>query len=653
MLQKVKQFLTAEEVPRWFGLSVVMIYLVGLGAVAQYGIVEARREGIAHFVPACRYALQSLADRLGRVSTPNGGEEERRGAYHRLLRQFAAAVPAYHLRIVDGTGRVVASRDPGEVGKDLSSDPYRPVLRPQMDLSEGVASSEFDEALFYRFRLPTRGAGDATAEEKGEIPSTLYLEATVSAIPLIDPADSDLARVLAIVLVVLGALFVVYRALREHMHGVSRVAERLRLRSALAAEQLNVLRIEDARDAVAKAWNDLIDLVESLHQDVQRREADAELAQILKNARAGALGEALNAVPDGIVYVEESGELAYANTAACRMFGWEADRVCGCEIGQLSASGPGARILEVVRGSRQGGRFEPRNELIDGEAPAKEGEEASGAETGVFRVGVFPLKRSARAGGCVVIVRDVSQQVRAERAREEFMTQVTHELRTPLTNIRAYADTLSSGMFDDPKVVTECYNVITKETRRLARLIEDILSVSQLEVGSVEIVPGRVDLARLLSEGVRDVRQLAEEKNIDLQLVLPPKLEPIQADRDKLAVVINNLLGNAIKYTPADGNIVVGCQVGDGEVVITFKDNGIGIDPADQSRIFEKFARAKDPQVQTVSGTGIGLYTAREIVRRHGGDIEVISRKGEGSTFLVRLPHTPSRATLRTTSVEV
>ena len=133
---------------------------------------------------------------------------------------------------------------------------------------------------------------------------------------------------------------------------------------------------------------------------------------------------------------------------------------------------------------------------------------------------------------------------------------------------------------------------------------------------------------------------------------LPTKMEPINADRDKLAVVVNNLLGNAIKYTPSDGDVLVGFQCSGDEVVLTLKDNGIGIDPAD-ARVFEKFQRGNGPEVENETGTGIGLYTAREIVRRHGGDIELISRKGEGSTFMVRLPHRESRATALSPAEEV
>ena len=218
------------------------------------------------------------------------------------------------------------------------------------------------------------------------------------------------------------------------------------------------------------------------------------------------------------------------------------------------------------------------------------------------------------------------------------MSQVTHELRTPLTNIRAYAETLSSGVFDDPKVITECYNVIMKETRRLSRLIEDILSISQLEVGTIQLRVDDVDLRTLMTESVRDLRALADEKQIDMQLSLPSKLPVIRGDRDKLAVVVNNLLGNALKYTQSGGSVRVGCQVSAEEVLITVKDTGMGIDPKDHDRIFEKFQRGSSPDVEEITGTGIGLTTAREIARRHGGDIVVMSSKGDGATFVVHIP---------------
>jgi two-component system sensor histidine kinase VicK len=261
-----------------------------------------------------------------------------------------------------------------------------------------------------------------------------------------------------------------------------------------------------------------------------------------------------------------------------------------------------------------------------------------GADGSYYQVQVIPVRTTQQSARVLILIHDVSQQVRADKAREEFVSQVTHELRTPLTNIRAYTETLSSGQFDDPQVITECYNVITKETRRLSRLVEDILSISQLEVGTMKLVLDNVDLRSLLAEAVRDVRGIAESKSQDLQLALPAKLATIKGDRDKLTVVVNNLLGNALKYTPAGGQVTLSCKATDTQVQISVRDTGIGIDPKDHGRIFEKFQRADDDAVRAETGTGIGLTTAREIVQQHGGDITVVSRKGEGATFTATLP---------------
>ena len=149
----------------------------------------------------------------------------------------------------------------------------------------------------------------------------------------------------------------------------------------------------------------------------------------------------------------------------------------------------------------------------------------------------------------------------------------------------------------------------------------------------MQLVMDRVDLCQLLTEAVRDVRGIAESKNIDLQLTLPPKAEKIQGDRDKLTVVVNNLLGNALKYTPENGQVVMSCKSENNGLTVSVRDSGIGIDPRDHGRIFEKFQRAEDPDVLQETGTGIGLTTAQEIVRQHGGEITVVSKKGEGATF--------------------
>ncbi|MGD2108909.1 MAG: ATP-binding protein [Phycisphaerae bacterium] len=671
----LRRFLTAEEVPRWFGLSLVLIYLVGIGSVAHYGIVQARRESATHYQRTTRYAVSAFCDSLSALPGEGLDDPGLIGAYQRSLREFAAGVTARVARIVDADGRVWASTDPGEIGATIT--PVAPdaalaqtvadeleVSYLSVDGSAGRASPE----LLIRARIdrsPFRGLSPqpadapdddgAAAEEKGQPGAVasgtetrdvgpLYLEARLPPEPVAQRGLADHARALAIVLVVLGALFVVYRCLREQLRGVSRIADRLQSHGDSLEEEISSLRVADTLDGVTATWNQLIDMTQQLLDNARRTEANAELSRVLERSAGGALADALNAVPDGFAYIVDEDRFEYANASACHFFGWTEDECKSITLGTAERTGVAGKALDLLCEARQpDGSFEARSAVLT----------ADGDEDGTenaFSVRISPLRTAQKKGECVVLIRDVSQNVRADRAREDFLTQVTHELRTPLTNIRAYAETLSSGMFDDPNVITECYNVITKETRRLARLVEDILSVSQLEVGTMEMHLDSVDLKTLLNDGVRDVRGFAEEQQIDLQLVLPPKLDTISGDRDKLAVVVNNLLGNAIKYTPPNGHVMVGAQVATDEVLITVKDNGIGIDPADHARVFEKFQRAADPQVQNETGTGIGLYTAREIVRHHGGDIELISEKGKGSTFLVRLPHHESRAAAMTTA---
>jgi two-component system phosphate regulon sensor histidine kinase PhoR len=245
----------------------------------------------------------------------------------------------------------------------------------------------------------------------------------------------------------------------------------------------------------------------------------------------------------------------------------------------------------------------------------------------------------APAGGdALITVEDVSQLREGQRARDNFLYHVTHELRTPLTNIHAYAETLTQPEFDDEQTRKECYNVLISETRRLSRLVEDILSISQLEVGTARLDVGEVDLARLVRQMVQDNLGTADEKRIDLTLALPPKVPKLNGDKQRLSVLLNNLIGNAIKYTPGNGKVHVAVEVQERQVRIAVQDTGIGIAPEDQAHVFEKFYRATDDAVQAVPGTGLGLALAREVARPHGGDIVLESERGKGSTFTIELP---------------
>jgi signal transduction histidine kinase len=615
------------------GFCLVLVFVGGLCVVAYAATVEARYEAAAQYTQAARFRVELLSTQLA------GAEAGDAGAYQRVLRQFSVhADRCEQLRVVDTSGNVVASLRSEEIGHPVrTDDPWRREPPRHVEIHP-LPSTESGDARRL-FRSPIGGPGTASHFLEGVV---VWPRPGLDVILIHSWTP-------AVILVCVGLLFLLYRRLQAHFRGVSRIAENLtgpwrdRLaeagRGGLAEgagleRELTTLRVSEELGAVAASWNQLIDLAEELRTQTLRSTAWCELKTVLERSAGGDLAHALNGIRDGILVLRSDTRIVYANTTMIRMLVLgDGDDVSNRPVSQLALSPLGNQIVRVIESARApGGTFRSGSETVHVDS-----EESS------YRVQVSSAFGEHQRGTGIVWVTDISQQLRAEKAREEFVSQVTHELRTPLTNIRAYAETLSSGMFDDPKVIADCYNVITVETRRLSRLIEDILSVSQLEVGTMQMVMDDVDLHRLLTELVRDLRGLADEKSISLQLTTPAKLPVIQGDRDKLTVVLNNLIGNALKYTPEKGEVTVSCRTVDDAVSVTVKDNGIGIDRSEHERIFERFQRGRDPEVQKVTGTGIGLTTAREIVRRHGGEIEVLSEKGQGATFIVRIPCRPSR----------
>lgn len=614
---RIKEFWLAEELPRWFGLSLVILYFGSLWGVHVLSIRQAEE---AQRQEALRRSAEFLAFAADRCADLAPLEEAR---WRKILHDVGSIDGFMALRAVDESGVVRASLNSDEVGQ-AAALPIEwlgsaPTIR-QLDESASDAGGRV-RWLQAPFSAPGGGEGVWSLVAQTGLPPILFLDRI------------SFFRPLYVVLLAAGGLYLIYHGARSQMRTKNAIAQRIRRNAEKLDESLHELRLVDERDELASLWNRWVALIEQLRLEVRRSEAAEELHRVLTHSAGGRLSEALETLPDGLMHLSGEGTVEYSNARARGLFKLPAP---GEDKPTTLAEAGNEAIRKVVESARRpGSGFDPRNEVV----PSADGKS-------YHRVRVIPMAGTQSEDACLITVADVSQQVRADRAREDFVSQVTHELRTPLTNIRAYTETLASGMFEDPKVLSECYNVITKETRRLSRLIEDILNVSQMEVGTLQLHVDDVDLKTLITEAVRDVRGLAEEKNIDLRAMLPPRVDLIKGDHDKLAVVMNNLLGNAIKYTREGGTVTVSCQIKSDEALVSIKDTGIGVAPEDHERIFEKFQRAQDEEVMKQVGTGVGLYTAREIVRRHGGDIGLISKKGEGSTFIVRLPHEGSRASM-------
>jgi len=226
-----------------------------------------------------------------------------------------------------------------------------------------------------------------------------------------------------------------------------------------------------------------------------------------------------------------------------------------------------------------------------------------------------------------------------DRLKDDFISTVTHELRTPLTSIRAFSEILNDNPGLDEGERAKFLGIIVKESERLTRLINQVLDLAKIESGAAEWHSSEIDMREVLEDSVTAVSQLFKERGVELTLELPQKVPAILADRDRLMQVMLNLLSNAAKFCErAPGMVTVALAEQSGFLRVEVRDNGIGIGPADQELIFEKFRQAGDTLTGKPQGSGLGLHISRRIIEHFGGRMWVTSRPGEGACFSFTLP---------------
>ena len=386
--------------------------------------------------------------------------------------------------------------------------------------------------------------------------------------------------------------------------------------------------------AAALGWNRVVQQRASTPPNDTLRE---RVRQSLQRGRHSRLDAVLNSIPEGVATTDAEGRLTYMNLPMAVIL----DLRDLASAGLDGATADTPRLTDALVKSWRLADADPL--LIDENRDRPVVSELVREEDGerrVLRVARHPISNvaSGKHETHVWTVRDVTQQKLAEEMRDQFVDTATHELRTPLANIKAYAETLALADVIDIEQQKQFLNTINSEATRLARFVDDLLSVSSMELGSLSLNKQVTDLGRMLHEVLAKIRPQVDEKDLTLEVVLPEKLPEPELDKDKIATVLVNLLGNAVKYTPPGGHVTFRVNVSDQHIEISIEDTGVGIAQEEVAKVFDKFFRSNDPRVQEQTGTGLGLALSQEVVRLHGGRIDVESEINKGSTFSVVLP---------------
>ena len=242
-----------------------------------------------------------------------------------------------------------------------------------------------------------------------------------------------------------------------------------------------------------------------------------------------------------------------------------------------------------------------------------------------------------RPAGVIALIQDITEHVKLDNMRKEFVADVSHELKTPITSIMGYSDTLLESEYDE-ETRTKFLNVISSEARRMARLVTDLLTLSKYDNKKISAEITSFDLGELVKKCQEKLRFEIEKKGHNVECFVTASVPPVVADKYGIERVILNILSNAIKYTQDNGTIKVYVGFVYNDAYIKIIDNGIGIPEEDLNRIFERFYRVDKARSRELGGTGLGLSIAKEILNQNKGSIDIKSKVGEGTEVVIRIP---------------
>ena len=427
--------------------------------------------------------------------------------------------------------------------------------------------------------------------------------------------QSILNRDFIFILILVGFILVVTLLLLENRRDNKRLKEiNQKVKDLIAGDYSRVLDTQGSSE-ITNITNNLNDLSEVIRLTQENLEQESKR-----------LNSILSYMTDGVLATNRRGQITMINDMAKKQLGVQKEDV-------LNKS-----ILELLKLEDE---YELRDLITQIPELMIDSQDANG-EYLSLRVRFALIRReSGFISGLVAVLHDTTEQEKEERERRLFVSNVSHELRTPLTSVKSYLEALDEGALYDP-VAPDFIRVSLDETNRMMRMVTDLLHLSRIDNATtrldVELINFTAFITFILNRFDK-MRSQDEEKKYELVRDYPINSVWIEIDTDKMTQVIDNILNNAIKYSPDGGKITVSMKTTDDQMILSIKDQGLGIPKQDLPKIFDRFYRVDRARSRAQGGTGLGLAIAKEIIKQHNGFIWAKSEYGKGSTFTIVLPY--------------
>ena len=417
------------------------------------------------------------------------------------------------------------------------------------------------------------------------------------------------------ILILLGFILIVTLLLLENRRDNIRLKQiNQKVKDLIAGDYSQVLDMQGSSE-ITNITNNLNDLSEVIRLTQENLEQESKR-----------LNSILSYMTDGVLATNRRGKITMINDMAKKQLGVQKEEV-------LNKS-----ILELLKIEDE---YELRDLITQIPELMIDSQDANG-EYLSLRVRFALIRReSGFISGLVAVLHDTTEQEKEERERRLFVSNVSHELRTPLTSVKSYLEALDEGALSEP-VAPDFIKVSLDETNRMMRMVTDLLHLSRIDNATshldVELINFTAFITFILNRFDK-MRGPDEEKKYDLVRDYPITSVWIEIDTDKMTQVIDNILNNAIKYSPDGGKITVTMKTTDDQMILSISDQGLGIPKQDLPRIFDRFYRVDRARSRAQGGTGLGLSIAKEIIKQHNGFIWAKSEHGKGSTFTIVLPY--------------
>lgn len=555
----------------------------------------------SQFATETENVAQSLAEYsrevLSRERTPHRGD-----AFYKL-----ADTRGYRVHVFDDEGSVVASTEASSEFTDLRlNGKLKSNLESSTAQQTDSSNTEDEMVLVRRIGAPS------------EVLGYLQLEAPRTSIERQLARLSGMTGQVTLAVCFFGVLLAGILAARitQPLEELTRASQAITIGNLYQTVPVNS---SDELGTLAKTFNTM-----SRELSTRINELQQQGQQLRENSER--LATVLGGMVEGVIAVDSKEQILFANDAAFRMIEFEARRVIGRPYWEVVRNTDVQRVVRDVLA----GEYQLKREI---NLPRSQSRIA-------FIASRLP---GEPCPGVVLVLHDVTELRRLEKIRSEFVSNVGHELKTPVAAIQACTETLFAGAIDDPKDAGHFLQQITDHAERLHKLIIDLMELAKIESEEDAFRRESIDIGVPIQEAIDEHYSVAQSKHIELTYKSTIEELPVLADLDGVRTIVNNLLDNALNYTPEGGQVrVEWSQQGD-DVLILISDTGMGIERKHLERIFERFYRVDSARSRDAGGTGLGLAIVKHLCQLFSGSIDVTSEPNQGSTFSIRFPlHRPT-----------